>query len=96
MDFSDFVSATRDLSPNFIKLKNSIQKVYDSQSILINCMIMCGKLISYEYNSENLDTTADLSKFHIFVQISMTQRSYVHCLGYILYKISFAIPFDGK
>ena len=61
--------------PNFIKLKNSIQKVYDSQSILINCMIMCGKLISYEYNSENLDTTADLSKFHIFAQISMTQRS---------------------
>ena len=29
-DFSDFVSATRDLSPNFIKLKKSIQKVYDS------------------------------------------------------------------
>ena len=36
---------------------------------------MCGKLISYEYNSENMDTTADLSKFHIFAQISMTQRS---------------------
>ena len=63
IDFSDFVSATSDLSPNFIKLKKSIQKVYDSQSILINCMIMCGKLISYECNSENLDTAADLSKF---------------------------------
>ena len=74
-DFSDFVSAIRDLSPNSIKLKNSIQKVYDSQSILINCMIMCGKLISYEFNSENLDTTADLSKFHKFALISMTQRS---------------------
>ena len=74
-DFSDFVSTTRELSPNFIKLKNSIQKVYDSKSILINCMIMCVKLISYEYNSENLDTTADLSKFHIFAQFSMTQRS---------------------
>ena len=46
-----------------MKLKNSIQKVYDSQSILINCMIMCGKLISYECKSENLDTAADLSKF---------------------------------
>ena len=65
-DFFDFVSATRDLSPNFIKLKNSIQKVYNSRSILIYCMIMCGKLISCEYNSENQDTTADLSKFHIF------------------------------
>ena len=75
IDFSDFASATRDLSPNFIKLKYSIQKVYDSQSILINCIIMCGKLISYEYNSKNLDTTADLSKFHIFAQVSMTQRS---------------------
>ena len=36
---------------------------------------MCGKLISYEYNSENLETTADLSKFHIFAQISITQMS---------------------
>ena len=36
-------------------------------------MIMCGKLIFYEYNSENMDTTTDLSKFHIFTQISMTQ-----------------------
>ena len=36
---------------------------------------MCEKLISYEYNSENLDTTADLSKLHIFAQISVTQRS---------------------
>ena len=34
LDFSDFVSATRDLSPNFSKLKNWIQKVYDSPSIL--------------------------------------------------------------
>ena len=75
IDFSDFVSATRDLSRNFIKLKNSIQKVYDSRSILIYCMIMCGRRISYEYNSENLDTTADLSKFHILAKISMTQRS---------------------
>ena len=80
-DFSDFVSATKDLSPNFIKLKKSIQKVYNSQPILINCMIICGKLISYEYNSENLKTAADLSKFHIFAQISMTQRSQVHSLG---------------
>ena len=30
LDFSDFVSAIRVLSPNFIKLKNCIQKVYDS------------------------------------------------------------------
>ena len=75
IDFSNFIFATRDLSPNFIKLKNSIQKVYDSQSILKNCMIMFGKLISYKYNSKNLDSTADLSKFHIFAQISMTQRS---------------------
>ena len=65
IDFSDFVSATRNLSPNFIKLKKSIQKVYDSQSILINCMIMCEKFISCEYNSENLDTTADLRKFYL-------------------------------
>ena len=36
---------------------------------------MCGKLISYEYNSENLEITADLSKLHIFAQISMTQSS---------------------
>ena len=36
---------------------------------------MCGKLISYEYNSENLDATVDLHKFHKFEQISMTQRS---------------------
>ena len=34
LDFSDFVSATRDLRPNFIKLKNCIHKVYDSPSIL--------------------------------------------------------------
>ena len=34
LDVSDFVSATRDLTPNFIKLKNCIQKVYDSPSIL--------------------------------------------------------------
>ena len=75
LDFSDFVSATRDLSPNFIKHKNCIQKVYDSPSILKKCMIVCGKLISYEYNSENLDETVDLHKFHKYEQISMTQRS---------------------
>ena len=69
---------TRDLTPNFIKLKNCIQSVYDSSSILKNCMIMCGKLISYECNSENLDTTVDLCKFHKYEQISMTQRSLVH------------------
>ena len=51
LDVSYFVSATRDLTPNFIKLKNCIQKVYDSPSILNNCMIMCGKLISYEYKA---------------------------------------------
>ena len=34
LDFSDFVSATRELTPNFIKLKNCIQKVYDSPSLL--------------------------------------------------------------
>ena len=33
---------------------------------------MCRMLISYEYNGENLETTADLSEFHIFAQISMT------------------------
>ena len=74
-DFSNFVSATRDLSPNFIKLKNCIQNVYDSPFILKQCMVVCGKLISYEYNSENLDKTVDLSKFHKYEQISMTQRS---------------------
>ena len=36
LDFSDFVSATRDLSPNFKKLKNWIQNVNDSPSILKN------------------------------------------------------------
>ena len=59
-------------------------------------MIVCGKLISYEYNSENLDTTVDLPIFHNYEQISMTQRAYVHNLGFMLYKISLAIPFDGK
>ena len=75
LDFTDFVSATRDLSPNFIKLKKCVQKVYDSPSILKECMIVCRKLISYEYNSENLDETVDLCKFHKHEQISMTQRS---------------------
>ena len=64
LDFCNFVSATRDLSPNLLKLKNCIQKVFDSPSILQKCMILCGKLISYKYNSENLDKTVDLPKFH--------------------------------
>ena len=38
-------------------------------------MIVCGKLISYEYNSENLDTTVDLRKFHKYEHISMIQGS---------------------
>ena len=60
----------------FIKLKKKcIQNVYDSPSILKKCMILCGKLISYNYNSENLDTTVDLRKFHKIEQISMTHRS---------------------
>ena len=59
-------------------------------------MIVCGKLISYEYNSENLDKTVDLPKFHKYEQISMTQRSHVHSLGFMLFKINLAIPFDGK
>ena len=45
-------------------------------------MIVCEKLISYEYNSENLDTTVDLRKFHKYEQILMTQWSYVHSLGF--------------
>ena len=57
---------------------------------------MCGKLISYEYNSENLDKTVDLPKFHEYEQISMTQRSSVHSPGLMLYKISLAFPFDEK
>ena len=58
-------------------------------------MIVSGKLISYEYNSENLDKTVDLRKFCKSEQISMTQRFLVHSLGF-MYKISLAIPFDGK
>ena len=58
-------------------------------------MIVCGKFISYEYNSENLDKTVDLRKFHKNEHISMTQRSYVHNLGFIMYIISLAIPLDG-
>ena len=56
-------------------LKNCIQKVYDSPSILKKCMIVCRKVISHEYNSENLDKPVDLPKFHKYEQISMTQRS---------------------
>ena len=33
-------------------------------------MIVCGKLISYEYNSENLDKTVDLRKFGFIKIIS--------------------------
>ena len=59
-------------------------------------MIVCGKLISYEFNSENLDKTVDLRKFHKYEKISMTQRSYVRSLCFMLYEISLAIPFEGK
>ena len=52
LDFIDLVYATRDLTPNFIKLKNCIQKVYDRPSLLNICMKVCGKLISYEYNAK--------------------------------------------
>ena len=75
LDFSDFVSATRGLSPNSIKLKKCLQKVFDSPSILKKCMIFSRKRISYEYNSENLDKRVDLRKFHKYEQISRTQRS---------------------
>ena len=33
-----------------------------------------GKFISYEYNSENRDTAANLGKINRFAHISMTQR----------------------
>ena len=59
-------------------------------------MIVCGKLISYEYNSKSLDKTFHLPKFHKYEHISMTQRSLVHGLGFMLHKTSLAIPFDGK
>ena len=42
LEFSDFVSATRNQTPNFIKHENYIQKVYDSISILEKCLILCG------------------------------------------------------
>ena len=51
LDFSGFVSAPRNLSPNFINLKIAYQYYK---------MIVCGKLISYEYNNENLDKIVDL------------------------------------
>ena len=57
-------------------------------------MILRGKLISYEYSSENLDTTVDWRKFYKFEQISMTQRSLLHSLGFMLNEINLAIPFD--
>ena len=41
-------------------------------------MALSRKLISYEYNSVNMETTADLRKFHRFAQIAMTQRSSLH------------------
>ena len=68
--YSDFIYAARDLTSNVIKLKNCIQNVSDSQSILKYCMIVCEKLISYEYNSEK---TVDLCKFHKYEQILITQ-----------------------
>ena len=52
------------------------------------------KAFSYEYNSENREKTVDLPKFHKYEHISMTQRSLVHSLGFMLYKIGLAIPFD--
>ena len=58
------VFASRDLTLNFIILKNCIQKVYDNTPIIEKCTILCGKLIFHEYNRENLDTT------HDFAQIS--------------------------
>ena len=60
------------------------------------CMLVCGKLISYEYSSESLDKTVDLRKYHKYEHILMTQRSLVQSLGFMLYKISLVIPFDGK
>ena len=57
---------------------------------------MCGKLISYEDKSENLDTAADLSKFEIFAHSSMAQSSSLHSLALMLLKISLAIQLDGK
>ena len=62
----------------------------------VNCMILCGKLTSYEYNSENRDTKPDIRKFHRFTQTSTTQRSKLHSLGLMLYKINLAIPFEGS
>ena len=95
LGFIDFVYATRSLTPNFIKLKKCTQNVYDSPSTLKYCMMVCGKLISYQYNSKNLDTTVDLRIFQKYEQISMTQRSQVHNLGFMLYKISLTIPASG-
>ena len=40
----------------------TVRLLYASQSSFRGhkkCMIVCGKLISYEYKSENLDTTVD-------------------------------------
>ena len=59
-------------------------------------MILCGKLTSYEYNSENRDTKPDIRKFHRFTQTSTTQRSKLHSLGLMLYRINLAIPFEGS
>ena len=50
-------------------------------------MIVCGKHISCEYNNENLDTLVDFRKLHKYEHISMTQRSQVHSLGFMLYKL---------
>ena len=37
-----------------MKLKNYMQKVYDSTSIAEQFIVLCQKLISYYHNSENL------------------------------------------
>ena len=42
------------------------------------------------------DEDEDLPKYHKYEQISMTQRSLVHSLGFMWYKISLAIQFVGK
>ena len=43
--------------------------------MLTKCMIVCVKVISYEYNSENLDIAIDLPKIHKYEITSITQRS---------------------
>ena len=56
-------------------------------------MIVCGKVNPYEFNCIQQLINVNSIKYK---QISMAQRSSVHSLGLMLYKISLAIPFDGK